>query len=43
LWRLRAPAKTAISLAGAQFSDIKDIKQEMLTRLEAHFKKWLNP
>ena len=26
-----------------QFTDIKDIKGEMLTRLEAHFKKWLNP
>ena len=26
-----------------QFTDIKDIKEEMLTRLEAHFKKWLNP
>ena len=25
------------------FTDIKDIKEEMLTRLEAHFKKWLNP
>ena len=24
------------------FADIKDIKEEMLTRLEAHFKKWLN-
>ena len=26
-----------------RFTDIKDIKEEMLTRLEAHFKKWLNP
>jgi hypothetical protein len=26
-----------------QFTDIKDIKEETLTRLEAHFKKWLNP
>ncbi len=24
-----------------QFTDIKDIREEMLTRLEAHFKKWL--
>ena len=26
-----------------QFADIKDIKEEMLTRLEVHFEKWLNP
>jgi hypothetical protein len=26
-----------------QFTDIKDIKEEMLTRLEVHFEKWLNP
>jgi hypothetical protein len=26
-----------------QFTDIKNIKEEMLTRLEAHFKKWLDP
>jgi hypothetical protein len=26
-----------------QFTDIKDIKKEMLKRLEAHFGKWLNP
>ena len=25
------------------FTDIKDIKKEMLKRLEAHFEKWLNP
>jgi hypothetical protein len=25
------------------FTDIKDIKREMLKRLEAHFEKWLNP
>ena len=25
------------------FPDIKDIKKEMLKRLEAHFEKWLNP
>ena len=23
--------------------DIKDIKKEMLKRLEVHFEKWLNP
>jgi hypothetical protein len=26
-----------------RFTDIKDIKKEMLSRLEAHFEKWLNP
>ena len=26
-----------------QFTDIKDIKKEMLKRLDAHFEKWLNP
>jgi hypothetical protein len=26
-----------------RFTDIKDIKKEMLERLEAHFEKWLNP
>jgi hypothetical protein len=26
-----------------RFTDIKDIKEEMLKRLEAHFEKWLNP
>jgi hypothetical protein len=26
-----------------QFTDIKDIKKEMLKRLEAHFEKWLDP
>ena len=25
------------------FTDIKDIKKEMLKRLEVHFEKWLNP
>jgi hypothetical protein len=25
------------------FTDVKDIKEEMLKRLEAHFEKWLNP
>jgi hypothetical protein len=24
----------------SQFTDIKDIKEEMLTRLEVHFEKW---
>ncbi|MBV9673379.1 MAG: hypothetical protein JO076_11230 [Verrucomicrobia bacterium] len=26
-----------------RYTDIKDIKQEMLKRLEAHFENWLNP
>ncbi len=26
-----------------RFADIKDIKKEMLKRLEAHFENWLNP
>jgi hypothetical protein len=26
-----------------QFTDIKDIKEEMLTRLQVCFEKWLNP
>ena len=26
-----------------RFADIKDIKKEMLERLETHFEKWLNP
>jgi hypothetical protein len=26
-----------------RFTDIKDIKEEMLKRLEVHFEKWLNP
>ena len=27
----------------SQFTDIKDIKEEMLKRLEAHFEGWLSP
>ena len=27
----------------SQFTDIKDIKGEMLKRLDVHFEKWLNP
>jgi hypothetical protein len=26
-----------------RFTDVKDIKKEMLKHLEAHFEKWLNP
>ena len=35
--------RTAMSLVWDRFTDIKDIKKEMLKRLEAHFEKWLNP
>ena len=35
------PARTAISITRyGRFADIQDIKEEMLTRLEAHFEKW---
>ena len=27
----------------SRFTDIKDIKSEMLKRLDAHFENWLNP
>jgi len=27
----------------SQFTDIKGIEEEMLTRLDQHFEKWLNP
>jgi len=26
-----------------RFTDVKDIKKEMLKSREAHFEKWLNP
>jgi hypothetical protein len=43
------PATVRVTIRGTQhgirnrFTDIKDIKKEMLKRLEAHFEKWLNP
>jgi hypothetical protein len=37
------PVKTAMSLVGTGSPNIKDIKKEMLERLETHFEKWLNP
>ena len=37
-----APKNCDVTLWG-RFTDIKDIKREMLKRLEAHFEKWLNP
>ena len=30
-------------LRWSQFTDIKGIQEEMLTRLDQHFEKWLNP
>jgi hypothetical protein len=42
-WSLRVTVKTAMSLVWDNFIDIKDIRKEMLKRLEAHFEKWLNP
>ena len=27
----------------SQFADMKDVKTEMLERLDAHFEKWLSP
>jgi hypothetical protein len=27
----------------SQFADLKDVKEEMIGRLDAHFEKWLNP
>jgi hypothetical protein len=35
--------KTCDVTRWSQFTDIKDIKKEMLKRLEVHFEKWLNP
>jgi hypothetical protein len=37
-----APKNADVTRWG-QFTDIKDIKKEMLKRLEAHFETWLNP
>ena len=37
-----APKNSDVSRWG-QFTDIKDIKKEMLKRLETHFEMWLNP
>jgi len=43
LWRLKGARKDCDVTRWAQFTDIKDIKQETLKRLELHFENWLNP
>ena len=43
LWSSRAPAKNCDITRWGQFTDIKDIKEEMLMRIEVYFEKWLNP
>jgi hypothetical protein len=40
---IEGPPKSCDVTCWGQFSDIKDIKKEMLKRLEARFEKWLNP
>jgi len=40
---IEGAAKNCDVTRWGRFTDIKDIKKEMLKRLEAHFEKWLNP
>jgi hypothetical protein len=40
---IEGTAKNCDVTRWGRFTDIKDIKGEMLKRLEAHFEKWLNP
>jgi hypothetical protein len=40
---IEGPPKNFDVTRWGQFTDIKDIKKEMLNRLAAHFEKWLNP
>jgi hypothetical protein len=40
---IEGPAKNCDVTRWARFTDIKDIKKEMLKRLDAQFEKWLNP
>jgi hypothetical protein len=40
---IEGPPKDCDITRWGQFTDIKDLKKEMLRRLEAHFEKWLNP
>jgi hypothetical protein len=40
---IEGPAKNSDVTRWGQFTDIKDIKEEMFQRLEAQFEKWLNP
>lgn len=40
----RSVLSSKVYLAGRlQFTDIKDIKEEMFKRLKVHFENWLNP
>jgi len=40
---IEGPPKSCDVTRWAQFADIKDIKKEMLHRLETRFENWLNP
>ena len=40
---IEGPAKNSDVTRWGQFTDIKDIKEEMFQRLEAQFEGWLNP
>jgi len=40
---IEGPPKNSDVTRWAQFTDIKDIKKEMLQRLEIRFDNWLNP
>jgi len=40
---IEGPLKSCDVTRWAQFADIKDIKKEMLQRLEVRFENWLNP
>jgi len=40
---IEGPPKSCDLCRWAQFTDIKDIKKEMLQRLEIRFENWLNP
>ncbi len=40
---IEGAAKNCDVTRWSQFTDIKDIKKEMLQRLETHFENWLNP
>jgi hypothetical protein len=40
---IEGPAQNCDLTRWGQFTDIKDIKREMLQRLEIRFENWLNP
>jgi hypothetical protein len=42
IWEFEGDRKNCDVTRWDRFSDIKDIKKEMLKRCEAHFDKWLN-